>query len=158
MIELFSRKPDLISTVEGMHLTDIPTGEDVSSLSAILLDDDYYNFTLANTTLSEGLHHATEIALICLKAKAFLNNRARKQEGQEVREDEIAKHKRDVLRLAVTLTPDTKVDAPEVIKRDIRQYIAILQEENLDVRQLLKGQGNITLEQVITLLQRAFVL
>jgi hypothetical protein len=55
MIELFCRKPDLIKEVEGMHLTDIPTGEEVSSLSAILLDDEYYQFALTNTQLINGL-------------------------------------------------------------------------------------------------------
>jgi hypothetical protein len=156
MIELFSRKPDLIKVVEGIHLTDIPTGDEVSSLSAILLDDDYYNFTLANTVLSNGLHHANEIALIGLKAKAFLNNRARKLQGQQVREDDIAKHKRDVIRLVVTIIPDTKVKPPEAIRNDLRQYIEIMKEEKLDVRQLLKS--NVTLDQIIAQLQSTFSL
>ncbi len=55
VLELFSRKPDLIKEIPGMHLTNIPTGEEASSLSAILLDDEYYSFTLANTHLTDGL-------------------------------------------------------------------------------------------------------
>ena len=38
-IELFSRNPDLLDLDEGAHLTPIPTDDDLSSLSAILLDD-----------------------------------------------------------------------------------------------------------------------
>lgn len=94
MLELFSRRPDLITEIPGMYLTDIPTGEEASSLSAILLDDDYYKFTLANTHFTDGLHLANEIALICLKAKAFLNNTKRKEEGHEVREDDITNIKK----------------------------------------------------------------
>lgn len=63
MLELFCRKPDAITIHEEFHLTDISTGEEASSLSAILLDDAYYNFALANTTVSEGLHHANDVAL-----------------------------------------------------------------------------------------------
>jgi len=39
MLELFSRKPDAMVLGDDSHLTPIPVGEDVSSLSAILLDD-----------------------------------------------------------------------------------------------------------------------
>ena len=95
MIELFSRKPDLIKANPGMHLTDIPTGEDASSLSAILLDDVFYAFTISNTILSDGLHLANDYALVCLKVRAFLSNKARKQEGYHVQEVDILKHKKD---------------------------------------------------------------
>jgi hypothetical protein len=44
MLELFSRRPDVLQVAEGSHLTPIPLGEDISSLSAILLDNDYYDF------------------------------------------------------------------------------------------------------------------
>ena len=40
-IELFSRKPDLIELDLEMHLTPIPVDDDLSSLSAILLDDTF---------------------------------------------------------------------------------------------------------------------
>jgi hypothetical protein len=44
MLEIFSRKPDTLILAEDSHLTPIPVEEDISSLSAILLDDDYYQF------------------------------------------------------------------------------------------------------------------
>jgi len=44
MLELFSRKPDMLDLAEGAHLTPIPIDEETSSLSAILLDDNYYAF------------------------------------------------------------------------------------------------------------------
>ena len=160
MIELFSRKPDSITIPEGFHLTDIPTDEEVSSLSSILLDDDYYHFTLANTVLSDGLHHANDIALIVLKVKAFLNNRKRKEEGQKVQEEDIEKHRRDVIRLTTTLARDAKVDAPEVIRRDLREYINIVRDQDTDIEPLLKklGTSNVTLEQILEQLENTFQL
>ena len=44
MLELFSRNPDNMVLGDDSHLTSIPIAEDVSSLSAILLDEDYYQF------------------------------------------------------------------------------------------------------------------
>ncbi|HEY5101421.1 MAG TPA: hypothetical protein VII70_01455 [Steroidobacteraceae bacterium] len=43
MLELFCRAPDGIILVPGAHLTPIPVDEAVASLSAILLDKDYYD-------------------------------------------------------------------------------------------------------------------
>ena len=39
MLELFSRKPEILDLAEDAHLTPIPVDEDVSSLSAILLNE-----------------------------------------------------------------------------------------------------------------------
>ncbi len=47
MLELFSRVPDGLSFVPPGHLTPIPMDEQISSLSAILLNDEYYQFVLA---------------------------------------------------------------------------------------------------------------
>ena len=46
MLELFSRKPDLLDLQEETHLTPIPVDEALSSLSAILIDDEYYDLSL----------------------------------------------------------------------------------------------------------------
>lgn len=158
MIELFSRKPDIIKEAEGMHLTDIPTSEEVSSLSAILLDDDYYHFTLAHTTDSGGLCHANEIALIVLKAKAFLNNRQRAADGQKVQEDDIVKHRKDVIRLTAILNPYAKADCPPTIKADLTTFIEVVRGEQPDIKALLKNQGitGISLDQIIGQLKQTF--
>ncbi len=160
MLELFSRKPDMIKEIPGMYLTDIPTGEEASSLSAILLDEEYYNFTLENTQFTDGLHLANEIALICLKAKAFLNNTKRKTEGQIIQQDDITKHRNDIIRLTATLTPTTIVSTPNTVKEDLLQYIEIIRNENPDIKQVLKDQGmaNISLEQIIDQLISSFSL
>lgn len=158
MIELFCRKPNLIREVEGMHLTDIPTGEEVSSLSAILLDDEYYQFALTNTQLINGLHIANEYALICLKVRAFINNSKRKVEGQNVKSEDITKHKNDIIRLTVTLTPNINVSIPDIIKKELKEYINTIRIENPDIKQLLKEQGvtDITLEEIIEQLELIF--
>ena len=49
MLELFSSRPELIEPPADGHLTPLPIAEEVSSLSAILLDDDYDDFVREGT-------------------------------------------------------------------------------------------------------------
>lgn len=44
MVELFTRRLDAIPLPKDAVLTPLPMADDISSLSAILLDDDYYTF------------------------------------------------------------------------------------------------------------------
>ena len=89
-MELFSRNPDL--DLEGdSHLTPIPIDENISSLSAILLNDDYYKFIINNSNIKDGVHIADTTALICLKARAFLDMNKLKEEGGKVDRDDIKK-------------------------------------------------------------------
>lgn len=81
-IELFSRDQDIEGDFEDAHLTPIPMGEELSSLSAILMDGGYYEFTRENSEIIDELHLASKPAILCLKAKAFLdiNERIRNEE------------------------------------------------------------------------------
>ena len=73
MIELFSRKPDVFKLPDESHVTPIPLEEEVSSLSAILLDNDYYEFINNGKRISEGVSLISEEYLIPLKARAYLD-------------------------------------------------------------------------------------
>lgn len=68
MIELLSRHPDVLGEPKGLVIEPLPVGEDVSSLSAIILDNDYYHFTIEHSQLTDGIRHADSTALVALKA------------------------------------------------------------------------------------------
>lgn len=70
MLEFFARAPGHMPLAPGAHLTPVPFEQEVQSLSAILLDADYYAFLHAHTVQLAGLHIVTEQALIALKARA----------------------------------------------------------------------------------------
>jgi len=70
-IELFSRVPDMIKVPEGAHLTPIPVGEELSSLSAILLNDDYYHYATSHTVILDNLNFVNKNAIVVLKAIAY---------------------------------------------------------------------------------------
>jgi hypothetical protein len=141
MVELFSRLPEGIRVPEGFHLTPIPTGEDVSSLSAILLDEDYYGLLLSNSPIIDGLKSANDIALIALKAKAWLNNLALQEAGLPIQSGDVKKHLNDVLRIATVLRPDQRPSVASTIQTDLRQFVAAVRIQNPDIRPILRPLG-----------------
>jgi len=124
-IELFSRTPDVIKLQDDAHLTPIPVDGDLSSLSAILLNDDYYNYVIGHSQVEDGLHHANIEALICLKAKAFLEIKERIEKGSKEDAKQLRKHKADVFRLTVMLTQDSEFELPASIQVHINQFAAL---------------------------------
>lgn len=72
MIELFPRKPDSITLPENATLSPLPLDEEISSLSAILLDNDYYELLRKGRVLISGITVLGAPYLIPFKAKAWL--------------------------------------------------------------------------------------
>lgn len=73
MIELFSRKPGTLDLPENAERTPIPVEEDIVSLSAILLDDGYYEALNSAKRRIEQVTVIDETLLIPFKARAFLD-------------------------------------------------------------------------------------
>lgn len=154
-LELFSRNPDLIDLDEGTHLTPVPVDDDVTSLSAILLNEDYYNYLLEHCSSFDKLKLANNEALICLKARAFLDMMKRKASGEKIEDKKIRKHKNDVYRMAAMLTGEDIFDLPKSIKNDLRQFVNLVSTELPD-KNIFKTMGLSVLtpqevhEQIIT--------
>lgn len=159
-IELFSRTPDIITSDEDDRFTIIPTDEELSSLSAILMDEDYYQFTLEHCTTVDALNRADELALVCLKAKAFLDLSQRKEEGQSIDSKTIKKHRSDVFRLAATLTGENQITLPENIEKDMSAFMAIMEKDPPQTKDFLKAMGitMVSTEQLIDQLKYSFKL
>ena len=81
MLELFCRAPEGIYPAEGAHLTPIPIDDAIASLSAILVDDEYYEFIRAGRKEVDGLPMVGEDRLIPLKARAWLDLTERHARG-----------------------------------------------------------------------------
>jgi len=106
--------------------------EDAQSLSAILLHDSYYNFLVGHCRESRGILAADPVALITLKARAWLDLTARKESGQIVGERDIKKHRYDVFRLAVLLPEDQTVSLPEELADDVIEFLSRHQDDQTD--------------------------
>ena len=136
MIELFTRKLDAIQLPEDAVLTPLPMDEDISSLSAILLDDDYYEFLKQGKVTVDGVTVLDAAYLIPFKAKAWMDLTDRKAAGEHVDSKNIKKHKNDVFRLTELIDPTAKVVAPQGVYADIQEFVQRMKKENLDIKQL----------------------
>ncbi len=144
MIELFSRAPDGFQPGEGCRLTPIPLDEAVTSLSAILLDEVYYNFIMTGRHERNGLPWVGAERLIPLKAAAWLDLTARKAAGEQVDSRDIHKHLKDVLRLSQLLAPATRIPLVAKIAEDMAHFLSALKTEaSVDLKSLRLGNATV---------------
>ena len=140
MIEIFSRKPAKIDLAEGQHIVPIKPDEDSASLSAILLNDDYYELVRQQHNEEKNLPFANPAALIPLKARVWLDLTERAAKGETGRSKEIAKHRTDVFRIAATLPGETGPAVPGAVQEDLRKFLAAFPVEDKEGWQAI-GDG-----------------
>lgn len=152
MIELFCRSDFELRGMTG--ITPIYIDDTISSLSAILLNDDYYKVLLAGRVVTNGFSILRPEYLILFKAKAYLDLKQRKENGENVDSDDIKKHKRDVLRIVAELMLESTTNLPISVKTDIDVFIGALEQEPFDDNSLkIYGLKN---QEVIEALRRIF--
>tara|TARA_B100000780_G_scaffold278815_1_gene253807 strand:- start:680 stop:1444 length:765 start_codon:yes stop_codon:yes gene_type:complete len=155
MLELLSRAPESLEPPEGFRFAKISMDDYVSSLSAILLDETYYNFLHEHKKLENGISIVNEKALIPLKALAWLNLTAAKKAGKDAKKKDINKHRSDIIRLHQLLIPEEKISTPTAIKKDIEKFLSALEEaENLNLKAL--GLGQYSLENIVKTIRQAY--
>ncbi len=123
MLELFSRAPIGLNFVPPGHLTPIPIDEQISSLSAILLDDDYYQFVIGGRKSRHGMPSwVGEDRLIPLKAVAWLNMTESARQGEVIDSKKINKHLADIVKLSALLQPDQIIGLPDKLRADLQAF------------------------------------
>lgn len=155
MLELFSRAPDGLDLQEHATLTPIPADEEVSSLSAILLDEDYYKLIQANRKEVDGVTIVHEGCLIPLKAYAWIDLRARRERGEQVDSKNIKKHEGDILRLSQLLSDDDRFEIPELAQEHLKQFLETVEDRSR--RDLADIGVSDTMEQVKAVLSSVFL-
>lgn len=156
MLELFCRAPDGIKLAEGSHLTPIPIDEAVASLSAILLDDAYYEFILAGRKEVDGLPCVGEDRLIPLKASAWLDLSERQAKGEHVDTKNIRKHANDVIRLSQLLVPETRIPVAARIAEDLNRFLdGIEADRSIDPKSI---KLNNTVAEIVERIAQAYEL
>lgn len=134
MIELFARTDFELKQDAG--ITPIHVDDDISSLSAILLNGDYYRALLDGKVVEDGYSVLRPEYLILFKAKAYLDLSERKARGENVDSADIKKHKKDVLRLTVEMVLDPVGGLPKAVSDDIHMFIARLNDDPFDSNSL----------------------
>ena len=153
MIELFCRSNFELREMTG--ITPIHIDDEVSSLSAILLNDDYYRILLEGKVVRNGLSVMRPEYLILFKAKAYLDLKQRKDSGEAVDSKNISKHKKDILRIAAELTLESIGALPAAVETDIRIFIDSLIKDPFDSNSL-KAYG-LSNDEVVEVLHRVFI-
>lgn len=123
-IELLSRHNELFT--KAARTEPLPINGEVSSLSAIILDEPYYNLTVRNSFISNGLRYAAPVALAALKARAYLNLLAERKKGHHVNSKDILKHRNDVLKLTATMTPGEITETHQEVIDTINEFVGNL--------------------------------
>lgn len=143
MIELFSRTDWLLN--ENSGLTPIHIDDNVSSLSAILLNDAYYQALLNGRNVIDGLSILKPEWLIPFKAKAWLDLRDRSGTDSS----DIKKHRNDVIRLVSELVLEP-VALPDEVKADIATFVNAFDVTEAELKSLrIKGVTSEQIKQVL---------
>jgi len=153
MIELFARSESVLENdTDGCRLLHL--GDEVSSLSAILLNNDYYQLLLTGKTIVSDVPILPHTHLVLFKAKAFLDLSERKAAGQQIKQKDIRKHKNDVARLSALLTGNESCIVPAGVLSDLMQFIEAFEREPPDLRIL--GLPGVSVMDITDMLKRIY--
>ena len=122
MLELFARRSESLAEL-GTHLGRVQVEDAAHSLSAILLDEDYYLLLQRGTVRARGLPVLGLEHLPVFKMKAWSALTAARARGEQVNSHDITKHKNDVFRLTAVIDPGTRVSVPPAVKRDVQGFL-----------------------------------
>lgn len=128
MIELLSRHPDILGEPQGLVIEPIPIEESSYSLSAIIMDDDFYHFTIEHSRLTDGIRHADPAALVALKARAYLNLLQERKDGRQVNSKDIKKHRSDVLKNVAIIENEAVTTSPAIVSC-IKEFVESIRND-----------------------------
>ncbi|MCE5196924.1 MAG: hypothetical protein LLG09_07340 [Negativicutes bacterium] len=156
MIELFSRKPGDMNLKFETGCTPIHIDDNIISLSAILLNDTYYESLLRGKRTVDGFSVLNIETVILFKIKAWLDLKQRKENDEAVDSKNIKKHKNDIFRLLINTTSSTHMEIEEEIKSDVRQFIELIKIDRPDLQSL--GIRNGDFDELMKIIENIYLL
>lgn len=137
MLEFFSREPLLFPLETKTIITPIPINdESISSLSGILLDENYYAFIREFREPIDGVCVLSIKALLILKAKAWMDLSARKMRGEFVKDKDLSKHRKDVFRLQSLIDFDEPMPLSPPLFKDFTDFLAAIRLDPINPQTL----------------------
>lgn len=150
-IELLTRHSELLGVPNDVHVEPIPDGTEMSSLSAIIMNDEVYAFTVQHSVIEAGLRVADSAALVVLKVSAYMNMLADQRNGMHVDAKDLRKHRTDVARLLFAETWDEPIDVSETVYANI---VAFANEMRTDSLQSIADALRVSLPVADELIER----
>lgn len=136
MIELFSRKPEKINLHFDSMLTPIHLSDSVASLSAVLLNDAYYDMLQKGKTIVDGYSVLDIEYILLFKIRAWMDLSERKEAGDQIDSRDINKHKNDIFRLLVNISPSVTISVNDEVNEDVNRFIDKISTETVDLKSL----------------------
>lgn len=151
MIELFSRKEWKLQ-VDSV-LTPIHVDDTVSSLSAILLNDAYYELLLQGRDIVDDISILKPTWLVPFKAKAWLDLHNKLEQGEHVDSRDIKKHRNDILRIVAEMILEP-CELSYTVKQDMNEFIKMLRVTDAEMKNL--KLAGVHQEDIINKLQEVY--
>lgn len=159
LIEVFARNELNLDLHDGQYI--IPIHDDTAErLSAILLDDEYFEVIQKNLVTSRsGIPIINALANICLKARAHRELFDRKAGGDtNVDEKSVQKHLKDIWRIAAVLTGDEEIILTGQPLQDITSAIEKLDQlPESQFKQVMENTPELSKAPVIKTLKKIFL-
>ncbi len=135
-IELLTGIPDL-EIPSDIRIVHLEAGDGRYSLSAILLQDDYYNLVVTGgAETRNGMPTVRPDVLAALKAKAHLNLLKEKRMGLFVSAHDLAKHRNDVFQLAYLFRGRYEGELAQNVKKDMTEFLNLYSESNVEWKEI----------------------
>ncbi len=154
MIELFAPRSQFHLIPPHRIKARFDFDDDISGLSAILLNDDQYRCILNGVVMMEGLPILSAGYLIPLKINAWTNLVRQRKEGFSIQSGDIAKHKNDVFRLSALLTAGTSIPLPGSLHEELKSFLEVMVSEQIDLSAC--GLSNQTKQVVLDRISSAY--
>ena len=153
MIELFSKKPDYLGSLAS-RLGPIHISDEVMSLSAILLDDAYYDVMKSGITVVDDVSVLNIEHIVLFKMKAWLDLSERKENGELIDSKTIRKHKNDILRLSASFDKDMHLRVLGQVKADAELFMEKIKNDSIDLKNL--DIRNVTYEELLNIIATCY--
>jgi len=153
MIELMARQENILA--DDGDIVPLPLGDSISSLSAILLNHEYYQLLFDGRLSIDDVVVLSIEYLLVFKVKAWLDLTERKNNGEHVNSRDISKHLSDVVRIAASLTGEARCELPSEVRVDMEEFIRRYEASPVDPRSMqIKG---IASDDVLEVLRRKYL-
>lgn len=120
----------------------------------ILLNDSYYDLLVQGKTIVDGYSVLSIEYILLFKIKAWLDLLERKENWEHIDSRDINKHKNDIFRLVINISPSSKVSVSDEIQNDITTFLKRIIEERIDLKNL--GIRAVSLEDILNRIKKIY--
>lgn len=156
VIELLSRKSFELNRQFRLHITPIHIDENIRSLSAIVLNDDYYHLIRENRVLVRGISVLSLEFIVILKIKAYLDLSELRRKGIDIKSSNIRKHRSDVLKIVrEMMLIEIHDQLSSTIKNDIQCFTQMINDDiqaNVNL-----GMRSIVVKSILKKIEHVFI-